>query len=184
MSGIMVPRSTIEEFTSPRSAVFPEGLWRVTLDTAREKAFPAFIADNVAAGKNAGYSSGDGEILGLQFGSASNAETGETTNQKLFVDIVTRDGNVTIDGGETIPSSSWQMQNSAALLALMASATGAVEDVEGPDGQMYARIVDGFLDALRRGELPQVIVETYHRNWKTATSSGTEVRVRNFIQAV
>lgn len=179
---ITIPKATVEDFASPRQTVFPEGTWTVALEATRERSFPDFIAANVASGKNTGYASGDGEILGLQFGSARSAE-GETTNQKLFLDLVTRDGDTSIEDSE-IPGASWQLQNSQALVALFAQAAGAIEEVTGPDGEEMLSIADGFVDELREGNLPEVVVEVYHRNWKTATKSGTEVKVRNVMQAV
>lgn len=185
---IMVPKSSVEDFSKPRSSEFPEGTWYVDLDLVRERPFPDFVAANVAAGKNTGYASEDGEILSLQFGSGRNPETGETTNQKLFVDLVVRDGATTI--AESIPEASWQMQRSATLLALLATAAGATEDVE-YEGKTYVTITDGFLEALRNGEYDgrSFGVVTWHRRYARKTDapgekSGVEVGVREIFQAV
>lgn len=186
MPGIMVPVSTIEEFSKPRETSFPEGRWILKLEETRERAFPDFIAENVASGKNVGYTSGDGETLDLQFGGARSESGDEETNQKLFVSLVTRDGAVSIEAGPDIPERAWQMQNSAALLTTLAIASGATETVE-LDGKAFYEITDGFLDSLRRGEYNDVLevgAEVYHRKWKKGEKSGTEVKVRSFFQAV
>lgn len=185
MAGILIPTTSIEEFSAPRGAEFPEGRWIVTLEEVRERSFPEFIATNVASGKNVGYTSGDGETLGLQFGSARAEEDGETTNQKLFVDLIVRDGNFTLEGG-SIPEQAWQMKNSAALFGMLASAVGATEEVE-LDGKTYLNVADGFLDSLRAGEYNSTLevgVEVWHRKWKSGEKSGTEVKVKQFFQAV
>jgi hypothetical protein len=184
---IMVPTSTLERATSPRPSVFPEGTWTVELEEVRERAFPDFIADIANnPSRNGGYTSGDGDILGLQFGGARNVE-GETTNQKLFLDLVVRDGNVALGNGATIPETSWQMENSAAYIAMLANAVGATEVVTGPDGQEMLAIADGFLDQLREGYFrgQRFTISTYHRNWKSKSGKeGTEVKVREITQAV
>jgi len=182
---IMVPKSSIEDFSTPRSATFPEGTFVVVLEETRERSFPDFVGENVAAGKNTGYASGDGETLGLQFGGARDVtKPANTSNLKLFVDIVTRDGTTTIED-ETIPEKSWQLDRSRTLLAMLAAAFGATEEVEF-EGKTYEAIAEGFLEALRRGDYrnAEVVVTTYHRNWKKGEKSGTEVRVREFLQAV
>ena len=190
--GIMVPKSTLDDFSKPRENHFPEGSWIVTLEGVRERSFPDFIATNVASGKNVGYLSGDGETLDLQFGGAKSTNGAGETNQKLFVSLVTRDGDVGIDAGPDIPKEAWQLQNSAALVLLIAQALGATEEVE-YNGGTYVTASDDFLSQLRGGEFDgsRVGVTTYHRKWTAKTKNpdgtaktGVEVKVREVFQAV
>jgi hypothetical protein len=82
------------------------------------------------------------------------------------------------------------MQRSATLLALLATAAGATEDVE-YEGKTYVTITDGFLEALRNGEYDgrSFGVVTWHRRYARKTDapgekSGVEVGVREIFQAV
>lgn len=184
---IMVPKTSVDAAREPRQANFPEGSWVLTLEEVRERSFPDFVAKNVAAGKNSGYTSGDGEILGLQFGSARSVDDPSvTTNQKHFIDLVVRDGNATIEDGPNIPDSSWQMQNSAAMLAMLAQAVGATEEVTDENGDTFYALTDDFLDQLRDGAFigQDFGVTTWHRKWTSGDKSGTEVKTREIFQAV
>ena len=190
MPGIMVPKSTLEDFGKARDSHFPEGTWIVALEEVREKGFPEFIGANVAKGVNAGYTSGEGEILGLQFGGARSADGTDDTNQKLFLDIITRDGEISVEAGPDIPESSWQMQRSATIMALLAQACGATEDVP-YEGKTYTKTTDDFLEQLKAGEFNGTSfgVETYHRTYKRRDDApnektGVEVVVREIFQAV
>src|SRR5690606_7321809 len=179
-TGIMVPKARAEAPTAGGDNIFPEGLWSGALEEVRPRPFPDFIARDIADGKtNRGYTSGDGEIFGLQFGSNESLEGGpDVGSQKVFVDFVVRDGKVEITDAAAIPDTSWQMQRSAALLVNLALALGATNEVE-YNGQTYLETTPDFLDQLRNGDFKgaRVGFRVVHRKWesKATGKSGTEV---------
>ncbi len=178
---ITMPKSEFDQLGTRAPTVFPEGTWEVVLEEVRVREFPDFIASNVQAGKNTGYSSGDGTILGLQFGGARN-EAGDTTNQKLFVDFVIRDGTVEIDA-DRFPEGSWQMARSRTQIMRLANALGALVEFEGDDGVTRVAVDPDFIDQLGDGEYSgrSLAVDVYHKEWKSATKSGINVLVSQFL---
>lgn len=192
MAGIMVPKARAETpVGSGKDTPFPEGGWIGTLEDVRVRTFPEWIDPT----QNRGYASKDGEIVSIQLGENTGIEVGqaEVGARKFFVDFVTRDGDVAIEAGPDIPEASWQMSKDAAMLANLAAALGATEEVEF-NGETYVQIAEGFLDQLRDGTLSgtRVGFTTFHRNWTSKTGKnpdgtpkkGTEVKVREFFQAV
>ena len=186
MAGIMVPKSRAEAPASGGDNPFPSGAWEGTIEEIRVRGFPDFIGKALSEGAtNRGYTSGEGEILGIQFGDNSPLEDqGDVGARKMFVDFVTRDGNASIEDANAIPESSWQMQKDAALLTNLALALGATEEVEF-EGETYVETTPDFVDQLRNGDLKgtRIGFRVSHRNWtsKDKKKSGTEARVVEFF---
>ena len=184
MAGIMVPKSRAAAPVGSGQFTFPEGLWNFTLDETYVQELPPW-----AGTPGRGYSSDEGEVISIQFGSARalGENQGDPGNGKLFVKFVTRDGEIGIEAGPDIPDTSWQMQRDAALLTNLAIALGQTEDVT-LDGEEYTVTSDGFLDALRDGSLKgtEVGANVFHKPWKSkdGSKSGTEVLVKEFFPAV
>lgn len=181
MPGIMVPKSRAETPVGGTSRIFPAGQWIGKIDEVYVQTFPTW------ATPNQGYASAEGEIVSVQLGEARALGEGQEDpgNGKFFVKFVTRDGALEIEAGPDIPDASWQMQRSAAQLANLALALGQTEDVE-MEGETYTVTSEGFLDALRSGELngTEIGFTTFHRSWKKGDKSGTNVELKEFFTAV
>lgn len=182
---IMVPKATADAPNARGEWTFPEGSFIGEIEEVRIRAFPDWIDPT----GNRGYASTDGEIVSLQIGSIQATDSdADVGNAKHFVDFITRDGNVEITAGPDIPDASWQMKNAAAMMANLATALGATEEVEGEDGLTYTVTTDDFLDNLRSGALKgsKVGFVTTHRNWKSKKTgkTGTEVQTQEFFQGV
>lgn len=175
---LVMPRTEVEAIGKPRQTFFPEGIWSVTMEEVNERELPEWFVQNVADGKNCGYVSGEGTRLSLTFGGGSNV-AGETTNQKLFVDLVVRDGDYVIDA--PFPAAAWQLRNSARLAMTLAASLGATDDVE-VNGVPSVAMVPDFFQQLADGYFigTEVMAEVYHRNWDNGVKTGTEVNVASF----
>lgn len=150
---IMIPQQQAERPRgSGASKTQPKGAWEGSIDEVRERSFPDWV-DPVGRPKS-GYASTDGEILSLQFGDQVPLESQEDYGKgKLFVDLVIRDGDTTLETVNVSDrnSKSWKLQEGARMLVNLAIALGQTETVDTDDGPMTA-IREGFLDALRSGE--------------------------------
>jgi hypothetical protein len=184
MAGIMVPKAKMEAPTTGDTP-FAEGDFIGVIEEVRIRTFPDWIDPS----QNRGYASTDGEIVSIQLGSNTNTTPGGANvgGRKMFVDFVTRDGDVEVSAGPDIPEASWQMQRGATMLARLAAALGATEEVE-LDEETYVTTSDDFLDTLRAGGFngQKVGFTVAHRKWtsKDKTKTGTEASVREFFQAV
>lgn len=183
---IMVPKSKADAPNEGRDFTFPEGSFIGEIEEVRIRAFPDWIDPT----GNRGYSSTDGELTSIQIGSIQGMDENapDLGNSKHFVEFVTRDGQVEISAGPGIPEASWQMANSAAMLANLAAALGATDEVEGEDGETYVVTTDDFLDNLKAGAVKgsKVGFVTRHRKWKSKKTGkeGVEVQTQEFFQAV
>lgn len=186
MAGIMVPKARAEAPAAGGDTPFPAGAWEGTIEEVRVRGFPDFIAKAIAEGAtNRGYATGEGEIIGLQIGHNTPLEDqGDVGARKMFVDFVTRDGKAQIEDGNAIPDTSWQMQKDAALLANLALALGATEEVEF-EGETYVETTPDFVQQLRDQDLngTRIGFRVSHRKWKSkdGSKSGTEARVVEFF---
>lgn len=186
MAAIMMPKAKAETPVGGGKTVFPEGSFVGTIEEVRTRAFPDWI--NPSTNPRGGYASTDGETLSIQLGGNVNLDEGGASagNQKMFIDFVIRDGDVTVEAGPEIPEVSWQMQKSAALLTNLALALGATEEIEDEAGNVFITTTEDFLSSLQSGALTgsRVGFTTYHRPWTSkAGKTGTEVNTSEFFAA-
>ena len=199
MPAIMVPKKRAETPVGGGDFTWPKGPWKGIIDTSTTRSFPEFIGRDVEAaargnGKPRGYASGDGDILSLQVGSNTGlAGQDDVGARKFFMDFVIRDGDVSVEAGPEIPEASWQMQKSAALLANLALALNATEEVE-YEGQTMISTAESFLEDLKSGAYNGTTIgyETSQRSWASKEKgsdgkplkSGVNVEVTGFFTAV
>lgn len=160
MGGLLRIAKNRAESLGPKQTPFPIGQWVGEIDEVRVKDLPDF-----AEKENSGFTSTAGEIISIQLGNNKPADpnsTEEVGGRKLFIDIVTRDGDYEIY--DEVPESAWRIRQSQEIAANLAFALGHVEEVDG-----NWEIGDGFFDALRDGQLngARVGFKLYHRKTKS-----------------
>lgn len=185
----MVPKTRAEAPVRSGGAkvLQAEGPWKGTIDAVRVRPFPNFIGKDIEDGKERGYSSGDGEILSIEIGSNVPLKEGmeDYGARKRFVDFVIRDGTATVS--DVIPEDSWQMQRSAALLANLALALGATEELTDDQENVFVVTSEDFLETLKgEGFNSQIVGYTVaHRPWTSKEGKkGTDDEVTEFFTAV
>ena len=142
---IIVPKATAENPVGGGNRAFPEGTWNGTIEEVRSRGLPPWAGDN----PKAGFASSEGEVLGVQIGQTQPLEgQDDAGNSKCFVDFVVNDGGLSVNEIDPMEKDnpSWQMQRSAKLLASLALAVGAVEEVDG-----NVVVAENFVDELRSG---------------------------------
>lgn len=190
MPEITVPSSYVEEpFVQGGGGTFPAGTWRGELEAARFDTFPDWASNP----NNNGFANAEGEVLGLQLGSAQALEEGQDDpgNQKCFApsnrqNWVIRDGELNV--WQIDPSESdvpyWKMRRAHRGLVNLAAALGAVTR-NGSGG--YSVDLEAFIDGLRSGAYDgtEVAFVTIHKPYTTREDEErTEVIVTQFLQAV
>lgn len=182
---IMVPAKDAEAgLASSGQSVFPEGNYSGRIDVVRSRTIPVGNDGEPFAG----FSTDDGEVLGIQIGSCKALEGQEEVGErKIFVDIVTRDGendltNVNLkDRGVA----HWKLQQSARLSINLAIALGVAElqDANG-DGTFWTAPTS-FIDSLRAGEYDGMNIgfRVTHRRGKGANKGKLYAQVESFFAA-
>ena len=160
MPAIMVPKATAEKplVSGGGNSIHPEGVWNGRLERATgPQALPFTPKDGT------GYTTpADIEVIRLQFGGSKSLEGDGETNQKIFVDLVTRDGDVAISD-QKLPGTSWQLQRSQTVASKLAQIFGATEEVEF-EGETYVATAEDFIERLGGGEFNDTAIgyEVYH----------------------
>jgi len=186
---LKAPKGAVEQISGAGGRfVFPDGNYGAVLEEVRMRPIPT---SEQTGDPFAGWVSDDGSVLGLQFGQMDpldhEAEVGE---QKFFVDITLRDGELTLEDVdiEERGVAAWQLQRSARTLLNFFTATGHATEDE--DGNIV--VSDDAIDELEQGKLTGMAVGMKIGNRKESITKyktrlredpKAERRVYDFVQS-